>query len=315
MDLRTLQKLQRDTGFNADFIEKAYNITRILHEMSESEELSKNLALRGGTALNFVYLDIPRLSIDVDLNFVGALEKGEMLRIRPHISASMRGLAEKLGCEAVMKSSSYIIDRFLFRYTTARGTQDKVKIEINYLERVSFVGNIKRSFKHFFTDIPRFRVNTYTAEEICAMKTKAMVERLYARDIFDVYGISQLKLRRNVARKLMILYMLMAGRMPDVEALVSRIVGYPDEEIVRGVGQFVRQGHAVDAATVKRVVVDFYREILGYHAFDVRDMEFLVRVEEGAAELGILFGRRIKYNRQAQKHPSLLHVLDIKKAR
>lgn len=57
-------------------------------------------------------------------------------------------------------------------------------------------------------------------EEICAMKTKAMVERLYVRDIFDMYNISKLELKKDMAKKLMILYMLMTKKRPEVETLV-----------------------------------------------------------------------------------------------
>jgi len=305
VDLRTLQKLQRDTGFNVDFIEKAHHITRILSEISENRELGKNLALKGGTVLNFVYLNIPRLSIDIDLNFVGALEKGEMLGLRPHISEGIQHLAEKLGYEAVMKPSSYIIDRFLLKYPTLKGTRDSIKVEINYLERASFVGNVKRDFKHFFTDIPKFKVNTYTVEEICAMKTKAMVERLYARDIFDMYNISKLELKKEVAKKLMVLYMLMAKKRPEVKTLVSKIRRCEDKEIIRQVAQFVRQGYAVNATTVKRRVADFYESVF---KLDSNDRKFLKRIEDGIVELDVLFDG-IRYNKEAQKHPSLCYAL------
>ena len=79
LNLRALQKLQRDTGFNIDFLEKAYHITKILFGVFAHNELKENLALKGGTALNFIYFDIPRLSVDLDLNFVGALENTEDL--------------------------------------------------------------------------------------------------------------------------------------------------------------------------------------------------------------------------------------------
>lgn len=308
MDLRTLQKLQRDTGFNADFIEKAHHITRILSEIAGDRELGRNLALKGGTVLNFVYLDIPRLSIDIDLNFVGALGRGEMLKLRPRILEGIQHLAGELGYEAIVKPPSYIIERTLLKYRTLKGTWDKVKIETNYLERASFVGSVKRDFKHFFPDIPKFKVSTYTVEEICAMKTKAMVERLYARDIFDMYNVSRLKLKKDVTRKLIILYMLMARKRPGVETLVSKIRSYEGEEIIRQVGQFVRQDYVVNAATVKRRVSDFYEKIF---KLDGSDKKFLERIEEGIIELDILFDG-IKYNKKAQKHPSLYHALKIK---
>ena len=93
LDLRSLQKIQRDTGFNLNLLEKAYHITRIFWGIFSNDELSKNFALKGGTALNFIFLDIPRLSIDLDLNFIGAVEKEEMLAKRPKVMEGIRDLA------------------------------------------------------------------------------------------------------------------------------------------------------------------------------------------------------------------------------
>lgn len=162
---------------------------------------------------------------------------------------------------------------------------------------------------NIFAPISKFKVSTYTVEEICAMKTKAMVERLYARDIFDVYNVSRLKLKKDVTKKLIILYMLMARKRPEVETLVSKIRSYEDEEIIRQVGQFVRQDYIANAATVKRRVADFYEKIL---KLDGNDREFLERIEEGIVELDILFDG-IEYNKKAQKHPSLYHALKSQK--
>jgi len=228
-----------------------------------------------------------------------------MLRLRPRVSDEIQYMAEKLGYKAVVKPPSYIIDRFLLKYPTLKETRDSIKVEVNYLERVSFVGNVKRNFKHFFTDIPKFKVSTYTVEEICAMKTKAMVERLYVRDIFDMYNISKLELKKEMAKKLMILYMLMTKKRPEVETLVSKIRGYEDKEIIRQVAQFVRQDYAVNAITVKRRVADFYENIF---KLDSNDRKFLKRIEDGIVELDVLFDG-IRYNKKAQKHPSLCHAL------
>lgn len=97
LDLRLLQKAQRDTGFNADFLEKTHHLTRMLSAIMAMEGLSGRLALKGGSALNFVYLDVPRLSIDLDFNFVGALEKRAMLEARPRIAKDIAQLANSLG--------------------------------------------------------------------------------------------------------------------------------------------------------------------------------------------------------------------------
>ena len=45
--------------------------------MIPEDYLEKNrLVLKGGTALNLFFFDLPRLSVDIDLNYVGKLEGG-----------------------------------------------------------------------------------------------------------------------------------------------------------------------------------------------------------------------------------------------
>jgi len=73
----------------------------------------------------------------------------------------------------------------------------------------------------------------------------------------------------------------------------------------RQVAQFVRQDYAVNAITVKRKVADFYENIF---KLDSNDRKFLKRIEDGIVELDVLFDR-IRYNKKAQKHPSLCHAL------
>lgn len=48
--------------------------------------LEDRFALKGGTALNLFIFDVPRLSVDIDLNYLGATEREVMLaqRIATH---------------------------------------------------------------------------------------------------------------------------------------------------------------------------------------------------------------------------------------
>ena len=78
---RDFEKIQKTTGFNFELLEKAYHLTRVLNEMQKNPVLNKNLTLKGGTALNFIYLDIPRLSIDLDFDYTGKIAKEEIQNI------------------------------------------------------------------------------------------------------------------------------------------------------------------------------------------------------------------------------------------
>ena len=49
-------------GYSANTIEKMKRLCDILLSIQNASFLSKRLSLYGGTAINFIYLDLPRLS-------------------------------------------------------------------------------------------------------------------------------------------------------------------------------------------------------------------------------------------------------------
>ncbi len=53
----------------------------------------KEFALKGGTALNFFYLNLPRLSVDIDLIFLPVKPRDETLR---DITNSLSRISDKV---------------------------------------------------------------------------------------------------------------------------------------------------------------------------------------------------------------------------
>jgi hypothetical protein len=47
----------------------------LLCEFHRHPFLNRRLVLKGGTAINLFYLDLARLSVDIDLNYVGQIER------------------------------------------------------------------------------------------------------------------------------------------------------------------------------------------------------------------------------------------------
>jgi predicted nucleotidyltransferase component of viral defense system len=56
------------TGFRADMLEKAARLLAVLDALRDHPRLKGKLVLKGGTALNLFVFDVPRLSVDIDLN-------------------------------------------------------------------------------------------------------------------------------------------------------------------------------------------------------------------------------------------------------
>lgn len=82
------------SGFQPRTLDKVERLLDLLDEMQRHPDLKGKLAMHGGTAINLFMLDIPRLSVDIDISYVGALAREEMLRERPFTSVPSRRWAE-----------------------------------------------------------------------------------------------------------------------------------------------------------------------------------------------------------------------------
>lgn len=80
-----LQKEATTTGFRPEILEKVWHLMTILNAVNEHFFLSGKLVLKGGTALNLFIFDLPRLSVDIDFNYIGQTDRDAMLRERPLI--------------------------------------------------------------------------------------------------------------------------------------------------------------------------------------------------------------------------------------
>ena len=71
---QSLQRLANETGLQASTLEKVLRLLDVLQEIARDPVLADRLVLKGGTALNVFHLALDRLSVDIDLNYVGAVK-------------------------------------------------------------------------------------------------------------------------------------------------------------------------------------------------------------------------------------------------
>lgn len=70
-DKAFLEQKAKETGFVRDNLEKVYRLTDVLMYLNTNPNLSERLVLKGGTAINLTVFNMPRLSVDIDLDFNG----------------------------------------------------------------------------------------------------------------------------------------------------------------------------------------------------------------------------------------------------
>jgi len=183
-------------GFSSNILEKMKRLCDLLSAIQNSEFISKRLSLYGGTALNFLYLNNPRLSEDLDYNY-RHIDKEDWSKIRDRIDRDLKWILDSLGYKKddVKINSLYNQCRFHLNYISETGVKDDVKIEIGYMRRFPNLNeDCIKSFNHL-TKEGKIRVMTPIKEELFANKFATMISRskayLNPRDIFDVYSISK----------------------------------------------------------------------------------------------------------------------------
>ncbi len=88
-----LRAVSDSTGFQQEMVEKVIYLINLLNKVRSHPFLKNRFVLKGGTALNLFLFDLPRLSIDIDLNYVGAIDRKEMLA--PVLNKTILPLGEK----------------------------------------------------------------------------------------------------------------------------------------------------------------------------------------------------------------------------
>ncbi len=71
------------TGFRPEILEKVIYLIHLLNRFTEDPFLKNKFVLKGGTALNLFCFDYPRLSVDIDINYIGSSDREIMLQVRP----------------------------------------------------------------------------------------------------------------------------------------------------------------------------------------------------------------------------------------
>jgi predicted nucleotidyltransferase component of viral defense system len=280
----------RELGFVRDAFEKMSRLTEVLRFIDAERELNPLLALKGGTAINLTVFSLPRLSVDIDLDFAENLTKDETAVKRERINELLGRHMAGEGYTLKAKSKhTHTLDSFVYTYTNAGGNPDNIKVEINYGLRSHALPSIETTARTDGT-FPDFTVRTLAPVEIFAGKIVALTGRGAARDLYDInnmvcsglFGEPDLILLRKCA----VFYFAVAGdataqgfSFKKLDEITARTVKTDLLPMIRNAGKF-------DFASAKARVSEFLPELL---SLNDRESAFLRRFSSGYYEPGLLF--------------------------
>lgn len=190
-DRRYYDRIASSSGFRPEPLERVFRLAMLLQTIGE--ELGNEVSLRGGTALNLLHLDVPRLSVDIDLDFVGTADADEAKSRRPALLERIEELARGSGYEVIPERASYAMAHLRMHYDGIEGHRSFIKIDMNFLDRVPVMLPERRLINHpFQDDVPAFEIQTLALPELAAGKLIALCRRALARDLFDASALSEL---------------------------------------------------------------------------------------------------------------------------
>lgn len=178
-----------ELGFVRDTFEKVCRLADILKFLENDALLSKNLALKGGTAINLTIFNLPRLSVDIDLDFADNLPRDEMLSERRKVAERIDKYMAASGYSLSTKSKNYhALDSFVYEYQNAGGMKDNLKIEINYMLRCHALPLSHRHVKLPWSE-SKLTVLSVDPIEIFGSKIVALLDRTAPRDLYDIHNM------------------------------------------------------------------------------------------------------------------------------
>lgn len=178
-------RVAQQHGFVRDTFEKVLRLKEILRYLNEEEYLREHLLLKGGTAINLTVFNLPRLSVDIDMDYTPNDTKEDMLEARDKITTLIKDYMEAEGYQLSKGSRfTHSLDAFYYQYQNAGGNRDMIKIELNYSLRAHILEPVhRRILPEVFDD--GLEIRMVAPMEIFAAKGNALISRAAARDLYD----------------------------------------------------------------------------------------------------------------------------------
>ena len=183
----TAHELAREaaaTGFQTEPLEKVILLLELLEAIRSHPFLKERVALKGGTALNLFRFDVPRLSVDIDVNYIGAVDRAGMLADRPKLEQALHAVCGRVGVQPRRVPSDHAGGKWRLNFNRVAGGTSTLEMDVNFLLRTPLWpvtrANSRPVGAFQATDIPVLDIH-----ELAAGKLAALLSRTASRDLFD----------------------------------------------------------------------------------------------------------------------------------
>jgi hypothetical protein len=179
-----IQETAAALGFRPDSLEKVFRLLSLLEALRSNAFLRPRVALKGGTALNLFLFDVPRLSVDIDLNYVGSGDRATMFADKPKVEQSIQAVCAREGLTVKRMPSEHAGGKWRLSFMNTAGSSDKLEIDLNFMLRVP-LWPVTALDSQTLGPVVAKQVVIVDRHELAAGKLAALCSRNASRDIFD----------------------------------------------------------------------------------------------------------------------------------
>ncbi len=271
-----LSEIANKQNFIRDTLEKVVRLSEVLDYINSNPIMKGCLALKGGTAINLTVFHLPRLSVDIDLDYCSEGKREEMLVQRQKISEDLKKFMQTQGYSLNPQSRSrHSLDSSVFTYINLGGMRDNIKVEINYSLRHHL---FELEDRPVLSDVIHMEhlVTVLSPVELFAAKINALLSRAAVRDLYDTYNMINMELfskdEYEMLRKSVVFYTAISQEEIPERYDVNVIDRISIRKIRTDLLPVIQKGEFIELEKIKNRVKEF---LSGLMVLTANEQDFL----------------------------------------
>jgi predicted nucleotidyltransferase component of viral defense system len=185
-----IQQKARAVGVRDQQIEKDYILSWVLKGIAQHKQLSKVIVFKGGTVLKKIYFKDYRFSEDLDFTLINNEISNE--QIFEWFKETFEYIKEEANIPLEIINNNEHENGGINFYISyigplgGQGNNKRVKIDISGSEQLVFEPVMKDVFIGY-SDMEEHQLLCYPLEEILVEKMRSVMQRMQARDFYDLW--------------------------------------------------------------------------------------------------------------------------------
>ena len=255
-----IQRCAAALGFRADSLEKALRLLSLLEALRSHPFLRPRVALKGGTALNLFLFELPRLSVDIDINYIGTRDGEAMLTERPKLEEAIHAVCSRERLTVRRVPGEHAGGKWRLSYTNAAGSSGTLELDVNFMLRVPLWPITLMDSRSLGLASAK-QIPILDQHELAGGKLAALCARNASRDVFDARELLQHKRVALDRAKLRLAFLIYGGmNRKDWRKVRIEDIGIEATEVERHLVPMLRADIAPNKRAIKSWTSKLVRE-------------------------------------------------------